>query len=70
MKIVKYGEAGELLMRTMETAGVSDAVREIVSNVAKNGDAVSNIGIRMVYSIAEEIQYHNIFGLNVLTIKI
>jgi len=39
MKIVKYGEAGELLMRTMETAGVSDAVREIIGNVAKNGDA-------------------------------
>ena len=40
------------------------------NHLAKNGDAVSNIGIRMVYSIAEEIQYHNIFGLNVLTIKI
>jgi len=39
MRIVKYGEAGELLMRTMETAGVSDTVRAIIDDVAKNGDA-------------------------------
>ena len=39
MKIVRYGEAGELLMRTMETAGVSERVNEIIANVAKRGDA-------------------------------
>ena len=38
MRIVKYGEAGALLMRTMETAGVSDTVRSIISDVEKNGD--------------------------------
>jgi len=39
MRIVKYGEAGALLMRTMETAGVSDTVRTIIDDVARNGDA-------------------------------
>ena len=38
--------------------------------LSQEGDAVSNIGLRMVFSIAENIQYQNIFGLNVLTIKI
>ena len=43
MRIVKYGEAGELLMRTMETAGVSDTVRAIIDDVANNGDAALKI---------------------------
>ncbi len=29
-----------------------------------------NIGIRMVYSMAEKIGYQNILGLNILTIHI
>lgn len=33
-------------------------------------DAAKNIGIRMVYSMAESIQYQNILGLNVLTVRI
>jgi len=39
MRIAKYGEAGGLLMRTMETAGVGEAVRAILADVEKNGDA-------------------------------
>ena len=33
-------------------------------------DITKNIGIRMVYKIARNIEYQNILGLNVLTIKI
>ena len=40
------------------------------NHLTEGGDAVSNIGIRMVYSIANEIKYQNLFGLNVLTIRI
>ena len=29
-----------------------------------------NIGIRMIYSMAKDIRYQNILGLNVLTIQI
>ncbi len=32
-------------------------------------DITKNIGIRMVYSIADDISYQNILGLNVLTIR-
>jgi anti-sigma regulatory factor (Ser/Thr protein kinase) len=33
-------------------------------------DPAKNIGIRMVYRMADDIQYQNMLGLNVLTIKI
>ncbi len=39
-------------------------------NITESDDVVSNIGIRMVYSIAKNIKYQNLFGLNVLTISI
>ena len=33
-------------------------------------DKASNIGIRLVYGMASEINYQHILGLNVLTIRI
>ena len=33
-------------------------------------DPFSNVGIRLVYAIAEEIDYQNLLGLNVLTIRL
>ncbi len=33
-------------------------------------DITKNIGLRMVFGIARDIQYQNILGLNVLTIRI
>lgn len=33
-------------------------------------DSLENTGIRMVYGIADEVEYQNLLGLNVLTIKI
>lgn len=38
--------------------------------IADPDDAAKNIGIRMVYRMAKDIQYQNILGLNVLTIRI
>ena len=40
------------------------------NHLTEGGDAASNIGIRTVYSIANDINYQNLFGLNVLTIRI
>lgn len=40
------------------------------NHLIEGGDEASNIGIRMVYSIANSIKYQNLFGLNVLTIRI
>lgn len=39
VKIIKYSEMDQMLMRSMETSGVSDTVRAIIEDVAKNGDA-------------------------------
>ena len=33
-------------------------------------DDMKNAGIRMVYKIAQSVEYQNILGMNVLTIKI
>ncbi len=33
-------------------------------------DPTRNVGLRLVFNIAESVQYQNIFGLNVLTIRI
>lgn len=38
--------------------------------MADNDDITKNIGIRMVFRIASDVQYQNIMGLNVLTIRI
>ena len=38
--------------------------------MAEDGDLAKNIGIRMVFKIAEDVQYQNILGLNVLTVRI
>jgi anti-sigma regulatory factor (Ser/Thr protein kinase) len=40
------------------------------NHLTEGGDTASNIGIRMVYSIANDIKHQNLFGLNVLTIRI
>ena len=38
--------------------------------IASPDDPVKNIAIRMVYRMAKDIEYQNILGLNVLTIRI
>jgi Histidine kinase-, DNA gyrase B-, and HSP90-like ATPase. len=38
--------------------------------IAENDDVTKNIGVRMVFRIAQDVQYQNILGLNVLTIRI
>jgi anti-sigma regulatory factor (Ser/Thr protein kinase) len=38
--------------------------------LADSDDPVKNIGIRMVFRMAKEVEYQNILGLNVLTIRI
>ena len=38
--------------------------------IAEGEDITKNVGIRMVFRIAREVQYQNIIGCNVLTIRI
>ncbi len=39
-------------------------------NIAAPDDPVKNIGIRLVFRTAKDVQYQNILGLNVLTVRI
>ena len=41
-----------------------------LQEIADPPDPTKNIGIRMVFKIARDVQYQNILGLNVLTIRI
>ena len=46
------------------------AIDEEIMKMKAPDDPVKNIGIRMVYAIAERVEYQSIMGLNVLTIRI
>ena len=35
-----------------------------------SGDPFANVGLRLVYGIAQDISYQNLLGLNVLTITL
>ena len=39
-------------------------------DIAASDDPVKNIGIRLVFRTAKDVQYQNILGLNVLTVRI
>ena len=58
----------EVILRIKDDCVPFDPVER--NHLTEGGDAASNIGIRMVYSIANSIKYQNLFGLNVLTIRI
>ena len=40
-----------------------------MTSVSKD-DPFRNVGIRLVYAIAREVEYQNLLGLNVLTIQL
>ena len=44
--------------------------KEWYDMVSAKKDPTSNIGIRLVYALAQEVNYQNLLGLNVLTIKL
>ena len=43
---------------------------ETMNRIAEGDDAGANIGIRMIFSILKDVEYQNILGMNVLTMKI
>ena len=56
-----------IIMRIRDNCVVFDPYSRMAS---ESGDSWRNIGIKMVYSIASEINYQNLLGMNVLTIRI
>ncbi|MBQ3864737.1 MAG: ATP-binding protein [Clostridia bacterium] len=65
-RVVHKGE--ELILRLKDDCIPFDPSER--QKVVDPDDVTKNIGIRMVYAMAEEIRYQTILGLNVLTIRI
>ena len=59
---------GEVILRIKDDCVPFDPGER--QKMAAGGDITKNIGLRMVFRIARDIQYQNILGLNVLTIRI
>ena len=64
---VVYKDKGVLLRIKDDCIPFDPAERQKLTDP---DDPAKNIGIRMIYQIANDIQYQNILGLNVLTITI
>ncbi len=56
----------------MSAVGLYSPLNMLISSVSMIlvGGATQNTGIRLVFQIARDVQYQNILGLNVLTIRI
>ena len=66
IRVVCKGD--ELILRIKDDCVQFDPVER--NKIMDPGDKASNIGIRLVYDIASEINYQHILGLNVLTVRI
>jgi LytS/YehU family sensor histidine kinase len=64
---VVYKDSGLLLRIRDDCRPFDPGERKKLTNPS---DPVSNIGIRLVFQIAKEVEYQFILGLNVLTITI
>lgn len=59
---------GDVILRIKDDCAPFDPGEQ--QKLAESGDITKNIGIRMVFKIARDVQYQNILGLNVLTIRL
>lgn len=57
---------GKLTLRIRDNCRFFDPSEHVKK---ASSDDVSNIGIRLVYNIADEVDYQNLLGMNVLTIR-
>ena len=64
---VVYKEGGLILRIKDDCAAFDPAARR---EIADPEDVTKNIGIRMVFDMAESVSYQSVLGLNVLTIRI
>ncbi len=60
---------GKVILRIKDDCKPFD-IRDMARMVKEQEDVTANIGIRMVYKIADDVEYRNMLGLNVLTITI
>ena len=57
----------ELILRIKDDCKPFDPAS--MKDLFDKNDPAKNMGIRMIYAMAEKVEYHNILGLNVLTIR-
>ena len=59
---------GDIILRILDNCRSFDPLERIRN--FNEGDRFSNVGIRLVNSISKDVQYQNLLGMNVLTIRI
>ena len=66
VRVVHNGD--DVILRLRDDCKPFDPVT--MRNMAEGDDAGKNIGLRMIFGILKDIEYQNLLGLNVLTMKI
>ncbi len=59
---------GSLILRIKDDCIPFDPAEK--QRMAEAEDPTKNIGVRMIFRMASDVQYRNTFGLNVLTIRV
>ncbi|MBR4168284.1 MAG: ATP-binding protein [Lachnospiraceae bacterium] len=60
----------DVILRIKDDCKAFDPHKRLEGDGTSADDPAKNIGIRMIYKMTDEINYQNILGLNVLTIRI
>ena len=66
IRVIHKGD--EIILRLRDNCKAFDPA--IRTKIMEQGDEGKNVGIRLVYSIAKDVSYQNLLGMNVLTIRI
>lgn len=69
LTVLVISRSNSVILRIKDDCRPFD-IREMAEIVRQQDDPFANIGIRMVYSIADDVNYRNLLGLNILTIEI
>ena len=67
IRVVFKGD--ELILRIRDNCKGFDPA-SLYANMSEEDDTGKNVGIRLVYKIAKDVNYQNLLGMNVLTIRI
>ena len=59
---------GDVILRIKDDCVPFDPSERL--SIVEPADPLKNVGIRMVYKVAKDVQYQSILGLNVLTVRI
>lgn len=59
---------GDIILRIKDNCKAFDPLER--ASIPDSEEKIGNVGIRMIRDIAKDMQYKNLLGLNVLTIRI